>query len=686
MAERLIVELFCEEIPVSEQMRFQEEAPRLFLSFLETARIDFEAITTHTTPRRLTLVGEGIADRQEDLETELVGPPVEVALTPEGTLTRAGESFLKKAGCTLEETHRAEKGGRLCLAATLRETGRFSAQVLAGILPQWIARLPFARSMRWTAEPWTFSRPLRGIVALLGEELLQFSSHGLQSSRRVHGHRFVSPEGEDLGHARDYEALLERHGVMVDSLRRREVIVEALAQAARSEGLTWIEDEGLVDEVVCLVEHPTLVMGSFSTDFLAVPEAVILSAMRKHQRYFGFRQSDGRLAARFATVLGTPLRRPESSLAGNQRVLSARLADARFFWDEDRKTRLEDRRIRMEKMVYHQKLGTMWERIGRIRKMAAWFAHRMGVDAAAADRAALLCKMDLETQMVYEFPDLQGEMGRAYALVQGEDPAVAQAIEEHYRPRFSGDALPSTDLGRALALAEKIDTLCGGVAAGLKPTGSADPFALRRAALGLLRILLESGLDFSLSEMVAQACASLPLPCDPVQVQEFVVDRLRGLLGENHPKEMVESVLAVGADRPLEARKRLSALAGLADTPEFVQLVRLYRRMNILKKAERATDEVDPALLEHPAERNLHAAVERVRQACEERLAREDHAGALREMVALWKDVDEFFDDERGVRVMADDERIRQNRLALLFRLDALMRRIADFKILAALA
>lgn len=686
MTERLIVELFCEEIPVSEQMRFQEEAPRLFLSFLETARIDFEAITTHTTPRRLTLVGEGIAKQQEDLETELVGPPVEVALAPDGSLTRAGESFLKKAACTLENTHRAEKGGRLCLAATLREAGRPSAQVLAQILPQWIAKLPFARSMRWTPESWTFSRPLRGIAAILGDTAIEFTSHGLSSSRRVRGHRFVSPQGEDLAHARDYEALLERHGVMVDSQRRRAFIVEALLETARRENLTWIEDEDLVDEVVCLVEHPTLVMGHFSPDFLEVPEAVILSAMRKHQRYFGFRQPDGRLAARFATVLGTPLRRPEASLAGNQRVLSARLADARFFWDEDRKTRLEDRRVRMEKMVYQQKLGTMWERIGRIRKMAVWFAGRMGADAASADRAALLCKMDLETQMVYEFPDLQGEMGCAYALAQGENPAVAQAIAEHYRPRFAKDALPESLLGRVLALAEKTDTLCGGIAAGLRPTGSADPFALRRAALGLLRILLESGLDFSLTEMFTEGCAALPLPCDPAAVQDFVVDRLRSLLGENHPKEMVESVLSSGADRPLEAFRRISAVASLASTPEFTQLVRLYKRMNILKKADHVPETVDADLLEHPAEKRLYEALKQVQQACGGKLAQNDYTGALREMVALWKEVDEFFDDERGVRVMADDERIRQNRLALLLQLDALMRRIADFKILAALA
>lgn len=685
MAERLVVELLCEEIPVAEQLRFQEEAPRLFLSFLETARIDFEVITTHTTPRRLTLIGEGIAERQEDRETEIVGPPVDVAFAPDGSLTRAGESFLKKNGCALENTHRTEKGGRLCIAATLREVGRASVEVLAELLPQWIAKLPFARSMRWMEEPWTFSRPVRGIVALLGDVHIVFSSHGLQSTRHVYGHRFVSPEGEDVAHARGYEKLLERHAVVVDALRRRKLILDALEQVAQAENLTWIEDESLVDEVVCLVEHPTLVMGSFSQDFLEVPEAVILSAMRKHQRYFGFRHPDGRLAARFATILGTPLRKPEASLAGNQRVLSARLSDARFFWDEDRKIRLEERRIRMEKMVYHQKLGTMWDRIGRIRKMAVWFAERLGEDSSAADRAALLCKMDLETQMVYEFPDLQGEMGCAYARAQGEDPAVALAIAEHYRPRFAKDALPESTLGKVLALAEKSDTLCGGIAAGLKPTGSADPFALRRAAVGLLRILLESELNLSLTEIFTEACSALPLPCDVVAVQEFVIDRLRGLFADAYPKEMVESVLATGADRPLDVKWRLTSVADMAQTPDFVQLVRLYKRMNILKKAKCVPETIETQLLEHPSEKKLYQALMRVMHVCSELLAKKDYRGALREMVALWRDVDEFFDDERGVRVMADDERVRQNRLSLLFQLDALMRQIADFKILAAL-
>jgi glycyl-tRNA synthetase beta chain len=685
MSERLIVELLCEEIPVAEQRRFSEEAPGLFLTLLDAERVGFESLSSHTTPRRLTLVGEGIESMQEDLETELVGPPVAVAFSPDGQLTKAGESFLRKAGCGLDQTHRVDKGGKECLAAWLREKGGPSELVLSRILPQWIARLPFSKSMRWADHTYTFSRPLRGIAAVFGDRVVPFESHGLVSGRHVGGHRFVSPEGGELAHARDYEDLLARHSVIVDPRRRRELILEELEAACAREGLEWIRDEELLDEVVCLVEHPTLVVGHFDPDFLVVPESVILSAMRKHQRYFAFR-SGGRLAPRFATALGTKLKSPPAALAGNQRVLSARLSDARFFWDEDRKSPLEARQSRMENMVYHQKLGTMWDRIGRISVMAGRFAARMDVDAAKAARAALLCKMDLETQMVYEFPDLQGDMGRAYALAQGEDPAVAEAIREHYWPRFAGDQLPATPLGRVLALSDKCDTLCGGIAAGLRPTGSADPFALRRAALGFLRILLENGLDLSLQEVFAESCAGLPLPCDPATVKDFVVDRMRSLFGENHAKEMIESVLAVAPDRPVGVAARLAALSGLAQTDGFNQLVKLYRRMNILKKADAVSERIRPEVLEHPAEKALYESLERVSAGCATMLDAGDFGGALREMVSLWKEVDEFFHEERGVRVMADDPALRENRLALLFRLDALLRRVADFKILAALA
>ncbi len=685
MTRRLLVELFCEEIPMGEQIRFAEEAPGLFADLLMQERVGFERITSLTTPRRLTLVGEGVDELQEDLESELVGPPVAVALTAEGQLTRAGESFLAKAGVTLAETHRAEKSGRECIAAWRRETGGPSMEVLRRILPAWIAKLPFAKSMRWATHPWTFSRPLRSILALFGSEVVAFDSHGLTANRLCAGHRFLDPTPAELDDASNYEAFLEKRQVLVDPSDRRERIHADLQSMAQTEGLDLIEDEQLLDEVVCLVEQPTVVIGRFNPDFLAVPAAVILSAMRKHQRYFAFTQN-GKLAPRFATVLGTRLARPEDALAGNQRVLSARLADARFFWDEDRKTRLEDRRPRMEKMVYHQKLGTMWDKIGRVMHMAGWFAERLGVDPAAARRAAELCKMDLETQMVYEFPDLQGEMGAAYARSQGESPAVCDAIFEHYLPRYSKDRLPATDLGRVVALADRVDTLCGGIAAGLKPTGSADPFALRRAALGLLRILLETGLDLSLTEMFTEEASRLPLPCDASAVREFVVDRLRSLFADDAPRESVEAVLAVGSDRPVEIQVRLRAVLGIAGTDEFAQLVKLFRRMNILKKAERIPEQVRPELLSHPAEQALHEAIERVSQECGAAFDSGDVEGALRKMVSLWKEVDDFFDDTRGVRVMADEADIRDNRLALLYQLDQLFRKVADFRILAALA
>ncbi|MBU1239731.1 glycine--tRNA ligase subunit beta [Myxococcota bacterium] len=680
---RFVLELLCEEIPVAEQQRFAAETPKIFTALLEKERIGYGAVITHTTPRRLAIICEEMDETQQSLEEELAGPPESIAFK-DGAPTKAAQGFAAKTGVAVEDLHRIEKGGKVYLAAWNRQEGRASVTVLPEIIVEFIGRIPFRKSMRWGENAFSFSRPLKGILALLGSEVVPLQTHGVKSGRRTYGHRFHYPQPVDCDQASNYETLLRSRGVVVKVEKRLALIREEIRALAEAAGLTLIENEDLLAEVALLVESPTVVLGSFSEDFLAVPREVIISAMAKHQRYFGF-EKEGKLAPRFATVLGTRIDDPRVALDGNERVLSARLSDARFFWDEDRKNPLSSHEKHMKTMVYHRKLGTLLDRIHRIERLAGYLSPHLGAAENLVSRAARLCKMDLDTHMVYEFPELQGVMGQRYAEVQGEDPGVSLAICEHYMPKSAGSPLPTTPVGACVALADKLDAITGGIAAGLKPTGSADPFALRRAALGLLRIMIERRIDLDLSQLVSVGASMQPIPADEDEVKGFLLDRLRTVMGENAPKEMVEAVLASGHEVPYKAMEILAAINSMGQSEAFLSLVRLFKRMNILKKADIIPETVDPGLFTHDAERDLFTSLTTASLSLEKYLETGEYLRAIELLVPLYPYVDTFFDDNRGVRVMDDDPKIRGNRFALLAFLDKLFRQVADFKLLAGL-
>ncbi|MBU1220341.1 glycine--tRNA ligase subunit beta [Myxococcota bacterium] len=683
MKKDFICELLCEEIPVKEQLVFLNEK-KAFENILNSSRLGFESVQIFVTPRRLSIYVHGLDEMQKGLKEEILGPPVDIA-EKDGVPTKAGEGFAKKTGIDWKDFHRAEKGGKLCIAYWKIEEGRKSTDVLGAVLPDFIKSIHFSKSMRWCDYEYTFSRPLKSVLALHGTDLVPFNIYNLDSCRKLYGHRFLSPDFVEIERAEDYIELLKRYNVNIDHKERQRLIYVELQALAQDHKLDLIEDPDLLEEVSLLLEQPTVVLGQFSESFLEVPEEAILSAMRKHQRYFGFRKN-GALAPYFATALGTRLKDPSLALRGNVRVLSARLSDASFFFREDLSRPLESRKPRLEAMVYHQKLGTLWDKVERIISLSKWFAPICAADPQKAERAAFLCKMDLETHMVYEFPELQGLMGRYYASKQGEDASVSAAVFEHYLPRNAQDFLPSVPEGVTVALADRLDTITGGVAAGLKPTGSADPFALRRNALGLIRITLEHGLSWSLEEGILKAASNLKIPCNGTDIKAFIIDRLRNYLAEKFPKEMVEAVISCGDDNICDVNERINAISRMSQTPSFSPLVALFKRMNILKKAENIGDQIDETALVEKAEIDLNRILQDVTGRVENKTNIGEYTDALEILSTLYEPVDTFFDDEKGVRVMADDEKCRSNRLTLLKQLDQLFRKIADFKMLAGLS
>jgi glycyl-tRNA synthetase beta chain len=683
MTHRFLFELLCEEIPVGEQKRFTKDVPSILEKLLVSERIEHTPVKSYTTPRRLTLFCDDMSIEQKSIKEELSGPPVAIAFK-DGEPTKAALGFAKKCGKTIDELHRITKGNREFLGAWNIVEGVNTIDVMPQLLQKLINKIPFRKSMRWGDTDFSFSRPIRGILALLGKDSIKFESHNILSSRKLYGHRFFHPKGVNLKSANDYETVLCELGVTVDTEKRLSIIKEEVLNVAEAENLDLIVDEGLFQEVVLLVENPTVVLGSFDPDFLKIPKEAVLSAMRKHQRYFAFKK-DGQLAPRFATVLGTRVNEPKVALDGNERVLSARLSDAQFFYETDLQHPLESHKSHMETMIYHKKLGTLWDKIDRIVQLSEFIASKAGANVDLVKRAAFLCKMDLDTHMVNEFPELQGLMGERYANLQGEDPAVAKAIFEHYLPRFSDDVLPSTTEGKIVAMADRLDHITGGIGAGLKPTGSADPFALRRAALGLLRIIIEGKIDYSLGEMVEKNLSILPVTPDKKEVVSFLTDRFRTILLKKAPKEMVEAVLASKDDHPVALMKKLDAILEISESESFISLVKLFKRMNILKKADNISTKVDTSCLDHPSEKALHDALISVENNMEKHLTNQNYKEVLNLLVPLWKVVDDFFDDKKGVRIMDDDIAIRTNRLALLAFLDKLFRKVADFKLLAGL-
>jgi glycyl-tRNA synthetase beta chain len=681
-ARELLFELGTEELPPRTLLELSTALTQGVLSGLDAAGIPHGQAHGFATPRRLAVRVRGVAEHQPDKQVEKRGPPLKVAYDGQGAPTQAAIAFAKNCGVPVTELSalKTDKGEWLMFRGT--ERGAPTSSLLGNIVSQAVADLPIAKRMRWGSRTVEFVRPVHSVVLLHGDEVVPAEVLGLAAGRVTHGHRFHAPKPISLKSAKGYEGRLHRARVVADFAKRRELIRAGVsaAAAASGDGSTALIEQALLDEVTALVEWPVPIAGQFEQRFLSLPREVVIATVQDHQRYFAVQDADGKLSGWFVTVSNIESRDPSKVREGNERVVRPRLSDAAFFWEQDRKLSLDAHAAALSGVTFQTRLGSYADKTRRVEALAQTIGGRIDAGPWVA-RAARLAKADLMTAMVGEFPELQGTMGRYYAEAEGEPEELARALEEHYRPRYAGDALPSTKTGQAVGLADKIDTLVGIFAIEQRPTGAKDPFGLRRAALGVLRILLEGRLDLDLFELLAEAAAAQPVLRAGVadEVYDFLFERLRGLLSEE-PGTTVEMLDAVFANRPrspLDALTRLSALKEFLSMPEAVVLAAINKRIaNILKKTTLGTQvTVDAGALTEEAERQLHRTLSELRAPVEEAAAQRRYAQSLKALVALRAPVDEFFE-----RVMVMDEDIgrRNNRLALLREVQRLLGGVAD--------
>ncbi len=686
-----LLEFFSEEIPARMQARAADDLKRLVTDALTANGLSFAAAAAHSTPRRLALVVDGLPERTADVREEKKGPRV-------GSPEQAVVGFLKSAGlASLDQCEQRDTGKGIFYFAVTEKAGRATAEVLAEIIPTVMAALPWPKSMRWGTGTVRWVRPLHTIIALFGGKILDggFEIGGAQPrvvfGNSTRGHRFLAPDAFTVDSFADYQAKLLAAKVVLDrDARKAKIKADAEALAAR-EGLTLSPDEALLDEVAGLVEWPVALIGSIDESFMDVPSEVLITSMRTHQKYFAALDSAGKMAPRFIVVANTEtVDGGKAIVAGNERVLRARLSDAKFFWDQDRKTKLEARVPALEKITFHAKLGTVAEKVTRVQLLAAEIARTIGADVDAASRAALLCKADLVTEVVGEFPEVQGIMGRYYALGQGESVEVADAIAAHYKPVGPSDSCPTAPVSVAVALADKIDTLVGFFAIDDKPTGSKDPYALRRAALGVIRLVLENGLRLPLSAVFTAAHGAYTVggfaASDSVSgdLIAFFADRLKVVLREQGVRhDLVDAVFALGGgDDLVRLLARVKALQAFVGSDEGANLLAAYKRASNIVRIEEKKDgasfdqPVEAARLDLAEEQALFAALNAASATSTPLLAAEDFTGAMAALANLRGPVDDFF---TKVTVNADDAGLRVNRLRLLTQIRATLNAVADF-------
>ena len=692
MASDLLLEIGAEEIPASFIVPALADLERIITERAAEARLKHGEVRTYGTPRRLAVWVKDVAERGEDITREVLGPSAKAAFDKDGKPTKAAEKFAESQKLSVDALLRVQTPKGEYLGAKVEEKGRPAADIFKDILHTAVHGINFRKTMRWGDVDQAFARPVQWLIALLGNEVLPVVLGDVKSGRTTYGHRFLSPAPIEISKPSDYEAALEKANVVPDISKRRAQLVEKVRAAAQQAGGKLMEDESLVDQVTHLVELPNPVVGSFEERHLDLPPEVLVQEMKSHQRYFSVLDGNGKLMPRFIAVSNTPVRDVNLSLRGYQRVLRSRLADGRFFFDEDRKTPLESRTEKLGRVVWQGQLGSYAEKVARFRslsvKLAGWTGH--GGLTSTLERAATLAKADLVTGMVGEFPELQGVMGREYARAGGEPEAVALAIFEHYLPRTAEDSLPTQDAGALIGLADRLDTLCGIFAIGKGPSGAADPFALRRACLSVIRIVLGRGYRFSLSQAVDAALEQLgpkianvkrkagePAPRE--QVLEFFRGRLKALWTEQYRTDVVEAVLSAGYDDLVAAHKRLQALAPLVGQADFAPLAAAFKRVvNIVEKQGKDVSRggVDSNRLADEAERQLHSAYVQARSRVTDQVKSDDFSGALKEITGLKPTVDTFFDK---VMVMAEDKDLRENRIRLLVEIGTLFNQVADF-------
>ncbi len=697
--ETLLLEIGTEEIPAGYIKPALSALAATLQKKMSEARIEHGSASIYGGPRRLAVRIGNVAVKQLPLKTELTGPPVKVGFDESGKPTMAAQKFAEKAGVKITQlsVKETKKGAYLC--AVKQERGQATRTLLKDILPKAILATPFPKTMRWADQDIAFARPIHSCLALLGSKIISFKLGNVNANRYANGHYFMKPGKIKIDTADDYLKRLKDAQVIVDLAERRKAVEGEITAAAQKVGGRILPDEELVDIVNNLVEYPVAAAGEFDKEFLKLPDEVLITAMREHQKYFAVINKSRKLLPYFVAVNNTQARDMKLVAKGHERVLRARLADAQFFYQGDLEVSNDERVDKLKRVLFQAQLGTMYDKIQRVAQIGKFIAKAVdvGLTDASPDaglkaqvaRAAKLCKSDLVSQVVGEFPKLQGVMGRVYASIAGELPTVSAAIEEHYRPTYSGGPLPETIAGSVLSIADKIDSICGCFSAGLIPTGASDPYALRRQGIGIIQIMNEKGFSFSLRKLIKKSLSQFELT-DPDalkaitrKVYSFLQNRIIQLLADQgYAKDTIAAVVEVSIDHVPNLWSRLEALESLKAKPDFEPLAVAFKRVvNILKKSGKLEGQdslrgVKENLFEHESEAALFAACQKVEKKVSDAVQKGLFEKALLDIATLRGPVDAFFD---GVMVLAEDKSVRRNRLALLEHIAALFSQTADF-------
>ncbi len=678
-----LFEIGVEELPARFIQPAKEGLLKLIDESLATAHIEHGAITIYGTPRRIVLLIDAVAETQKDVVTVKYGPPAARAFDAQGKPQPAATGFAKSQGVDVSELKIAKKDTNELVCVEKLEKGKNSLEVLPELLAGLVPRIPFPKKMRWGLGEFEFARPIQWLVCLLGESVIPLTVAGIRSGNTSRGHRFLAKGPVSITHPSQYVEELKAAYVVVNEEERLATMTEGIREIeGRAKGKA-VTDEALIQEILYITEYPYALMGRFEAEYLDLPRAVLVNVMKGHQRYIPLEGPDGALLAAFIFFANTIPGDPEQVIRGNEKVLRARLADARFFFEEDRKVKLETLHDRLSAVVFHERLGNLKEKSERIKQIALFIGRSMGVDSQALIRASILLKADLLTHMVGEFPELQGVMGRMYALTQGEEKEIALSIEEHYYPVGTSGALPGSDLGTVMALSDKMDSLTAFFSVGITPTGNLDPFALRRQALGIIKIVVNRGLHIPLQELISVAYNALrangKLALETVQqtLTDFISTRFKfSMIEEGHNQEFVNSVLPAASSDIYDGFMRLRALETQKSIEDFVRLMIGFKRVYNITKSLADTTEIDTGLLAEGEEQDLFQLYSTTKTPFLSAMNAREYEAALAILVGYKETIDRYFDK---VFVMVEDERVRANRLALLTKIKDLFLTYGDF-------
>ncbi len=677
----LLIEIGVEELPAASVMPMANHLAKTLHEELSKAGLVGGAAKVYATPRRIAALFPDVGARQEDQQIERKGPAVKAAYK-DGEPTKALAGFLKGANATEDQLSTIETPKGDWLVLKMNQPGRELVEILADAMATSLKTMPMPRRMRWSDLPHEFLRPVSWLCAVHGSDTLPLELLGLRASNVSYGHRFHAPQAITITNPADYEAALSKAFVVADFSVRRQQISDQVSAAAKRAGAQPVVDDALLDEVTALVEWPVAITGKFDPSYLDIPKEALIQTMEENQRYFALLDNSGNLLPSFITIANIESTNPQSVIGGNERVIHPRFADTLFFWEQDKSKKLLKHLPELDNVLFQEKLGSVGDKSRRIKTIAAWLAPLMGADAASCNTAADLCKCDLNTEIVKELAKMQGIAGRYYAGRDGHSSDIADAMEQHYFPKQAGSALPGNPVARVIAVSDKIDTLVGIYGQGLKPTGAKDPFGLRRAALGIVRILIEQEQDIDLQELVHESIKAygsvLPNDANETEMVDYILERLRGYaIDRGYTVDVVDAVLARGVTKPLDVVQRLQAIKPFRETPAAVSLSAASKRIsNILKKASITTEQpINETLLQEPAEKALYENLQQVAPIIKQQFEAREYSKAMTTTAGLREQVDTFFDD---VMVMSEDEALKANRLALLQQVNELCSYTAD--------